>query len=62
MVRTQALTKTDTHLRSLKGYDETEILLYSTQPFCLTGADAEHKSAPWRTCGTAKKNYGEAAQ
>src|SRR5215470_8497009 len=32
----------DTHLRSLKGYDEPEILLYSTQPFCLTGADDEH--------------------
>src|SRR5262245_13217294 len=29
------------HLRYLKGYDEPEILLYSTQPFCLTGADDE---------------------
>src|ERR1700739_4962881 len=26
----------------LDGYDEPEILLYSTQLFCLTGADAEH--------------------
>ena len=40
MVRTQALTKTDTHLRSLTGYDEPEILPSSTRPICLIGADA----------------------
>src|ERR1700724_2049511 len=28
------------HLRSLKGYDEPEILPSSTRPICLIGADA----------------------
>src|SRR5580692_3496485 len=30
------------HLRSLKGYDEPEILPYSTRRNCLIGADAGH--------------------
>src|SRR6202023_2658197 len=30
------------HLRSLKGYDEPEILPSSTRPICLIGADAGH--------------------
>ena len=34
------MTKTDTHLRSLKGYDEPEILPSSTRQICLIGADA----------------------
>jgi hypothetical protein len=39
------LTKTDTHLRSLKGYDEPEILPSSTRQICLIGADAGHSFA-----------------
>jgi predicted outer membrane protein len=39
------LTKTDTHLRSLKRYDEPEILPSSIRQICLIGADGEQSKA-----------------
>jgi hypothetical protein len=38
------------HLRSLKGYDEPEILLSSIRQFCLIGADGGPSKAFGRTC------------
>ena len=43
MDRDQALTNTDTHLRSPYDYDEPEILRSSSHAFCPIGADVGHK-------------------
>src|SRR2546422_2809250 len=51
------------HLRSLKGYDEPEILPSSTRRICLIGADAGHPSQisrSWRALSRNPSFFGYA--